>query len=528
MEKIWKILIIVAANIAVAFGLRFGGIPGPMDLIPYVGPVLLGILGLGIVITILVNVSQEKLKEAGLDAIGRATKSKGIKDFDKKSGRGHLANLRNKLLNRKKWEWPSGYEPKSFEDNRLLIFVLQDHALRLDTFLSKWYMMKNKFKSKFVNLNHQLERFGSPNTRSDLRREIKEYRSGSAINKDISGWTSLDNEVIEVINETAKKMIEAIKIVNELEAKIAAAATESEKETLRSEIEERTNEIINDMNAIKSRIVSANIRSGDQYGEFLRRLKPFGVHHEIRSYLLNLNDTYNPAGEYKHYYIVTKAGARFRRSPYLADERDTENATEGIEVDLSGVYVDEKNKRDVEESPILPRKLLNPRAMSQFIPNFIYFSTYLENSWNIFLRNFRSGDFAAKSRAITDYSAAFKSKVNVYSNDDAVPFSGAGGIRFDRRALSNPGKIPFKGARDYKKVDSVMLDEKFPTLTQAGITMFLEELARAAEIDSERVLNDFFAKFPEDKMTWPNSEEELIGAISNASTKERDEEDGNN
>lgn len=577
--------------LGILFAVQMTGIP-TFTLLGTASAVTLGVFGAGIIIYGLISAKQSTLSGAGLDWVGRAAKSGDVKDFDRKLGSGHAARLRNKLLNRGQFEWPARYEPQSYEDNRLLTFVQQDYALRLNIFLSKWYIIKNVIGGeygKFAELNKELDRFGIPYTRSDLRREVKEFRSGTDsdawaelyawidevgpikgtqktyspeelkllidavrgggvdINEitrannlrdrvykllkkgqQVSGWTAFDRTIIAVINETTKKMIEAIKTVNDFDARIAAAQTDAEKERLEAEKEEKIRDKINEINILKSRIVSAAGRTSYQYGEFVRRLKPFGVHHEVRSYLLNLYDTYNPTGEYEHHYIVTKPGAKFRGNANVMDERGAEDASENIEVDLHGIDIDEKNKRDIEGAKISPRKLLNPRAMSHFIPNFLEFAAYLENAWDVFLRNFRFGEFASRSRTTSDYAKAFKAGIDVHSNDDAVPFSGTGDMKFDRRALANPGKIPYKGPKYYKNSGSEK-DEKFPMLTQNGIIIFLDQLARAIEIDSERVLRDFATKLAKDKGTLPNTEQELIEAIENAAgSSSKGNKDANN
>lgn len=537
----------VGLFLLILYGVQTTGIP-TFSLLGTMGILTIAVLGGGIGLFALVSAKQSTLSGVGFDWAGRAAKSGETRNFDKQSRRGHAAWLRNKIRDRwqrlrgksgviTKWEWPAGYQPKSFSDNRLLTFVLLDYALRLDTLIAKWYMIKKIMFEKMEQLNSDLGifgfgeqvtgiRFGKPLTRSMLRQEIMSYRSGGVLadGSTISGWTSFDGELLDTMNKTTDLMFEAIRIINDYNAKIMMAKS-SQKKMLQSNKERELSAKIDELIVIRRKIVSAAAHADESYEQFSGkeglpgRLEAFGVHHEVRSLVLNLYDMYNPVGDYKHHYIITKPGAKFRKNEYVVIAG--EEAPEGIEVDIFGFEVDKKNEAEVENANVKPRKLLNPRAMSQFIPDFLAMRAELEKAWNTYLRNFRFGEFAEKSRTTSDHADAFKAKIDVHLNDDAVKFTGRGQIKFDRRALANPGKIPFKGIKSGR---TVIPDRIYPMVTVSGIQLYLEELIRSREWESARIIEEILAKFPEDSKQWPNSEQDLIDIVRFArgnATKEK-------
>ncbi len=228
-DMIWTIGCI-GLFLGILYGVQTTGIP-TFSLLGTMGIVTIGILGAGVVILALIKAKQSTLSGAGLDWAGRAAKSKDVRDFDKKSRKGRGAFFRNRIRNKwqrwrgksqaiTKWEWPAGYQPKSFSENRLLTFVLLDYALRLDTLIAKWYMVKKIMREKMQQLNNDLGRFGFTEleeesggksfTRSALRQDIMVYRSGgiSSDGRKISGWTTFDRVLLDAMNKATDLMFE--------------------------------------------------------------------------------------------------------------------------------------------------------------------------------------------------------------------------------------------------------------------------------------------------------------------------------
>ncbi|MBI2659956.1 hypothetical protein HYX07_02245 [Candidatus Woesearchaeota archaeon] len=536
-DTVWAV-VCVGVVVGILYGVQMTGIP-TFALLGTMGAVTIAILGGGFVIFALIKAKQSTLSGAGLDWAGRTAKSRETRNFDKQSRRGHAAVLRNKIRDKwqkwrgksqaiTKWEWPTGYQPKSFSENRLLTFVLLDYALRLDTLIAKWYMIKKIMREKMQQLNNDLGRFGFTEleeesggksfTRSALRQDIMVYRSGgiSSDGRKISGWASFDRVLLDEMNKATDLMFESIGIINKYNAEISRAKIPGKKKELQSAKKKALSAKIDELNAIRRRIDSAAAEADADYKQFLGeegagrigRIEAFGVHHEIRSLVLNLYDMYNITGDYKHHYMITKPDAKFRINEHTATAGGA--APEGIEVDMFGVEVDKKNETEVGKSVARPQKLVNPKAMSYFIPNFLAMRAELEKAWYAYLQNFRLGEFAAKSRTTSDYVKAFEERIDVHLNDDLVKFTGIGGIKFDRRALANPGKIPFKGINGFGKI---VPDNEYPMVTVSGIQIYLEWLIRAREWDSAKIIQDILARFPDDSKEFPNSEEELRDTI---------------
>ncbi|MBI2542286.1 hypothetical protein HYV80_06260 [Candidatus Woesearchaeota archaeon] len=529
-DMIWGI-----GCLGILFAIQLTGIP-TYGLVGTMSPYVMAVLGGGLVFALIYSAKQSTLSGFGFDAAGRAAKSKETRNFDRQSRKGRGAFVRNRIRDKwqkwkgksetiTKWEWEAGYQPKSFRENRLLTFVLLDYALRLDTLIAKWYAIKNDIQKKLQQLNKDLGRFGfaesleetgkQPFTRSALRQDIRAYRSGGTTSegKEISGWTSFDKVLLSTINKTTDLMFESILVVKDYNAAIGKTDSESKKKELQSAKKRALIEITGKLNEIRKRIDSAAEEAHSDFAQFfgeegavksIGRVEAFGVHHEVHSLVLNLYDMYNIAGDYRHHYIITKLGAKFRRDLHAAT--GGQDAPKGLEVDIFGVEVDKMNEAEVNRSGAKPQKLLNPKAMSHFIPNFLMMRAELEKVWQTYLQNFRFGELAAKSRTTSDYIKAFEEKKDVHLNDDLVKFTGIGGIKFDRRALANPGRIPFKGINEFKKAEP---DNRYPMVTVSGIQAYLEALIRAREWQSARIIQEILARFPDDSKDWPNSEEQL-------------------
>lgn len=504
-KKILLILGIIAADVAFNFGLSYAGIPSAIDFMPLVGTGLLAILGVAFGIVAVASISQGKLQEAGLSKLGEAAKAEQSIKLRRRFRKGYLTRLRNKAYGKidgylakieriSRWNAPEGYQLKSFEDNRVLVFAIMDYALRLDIFISKWFTLQSEVTSTKETIGQKINRLngelGERNKipKLELRSEIRDLRSGSINGNEKYGWAQFDKELIDAINRVTELMFEALK-------------SGSKSRDIAGELRRLLNNL-----GRKSDYVATS------YGKFNSRVAMYGTHHEIHSVILNAYDMYNPHAEYGHHYIVTKPNAKFRRISNIYDPGNIENAPAGMEVDVFGIEVDVANAAKVEKKGLKPKKLLNPREMSQFIHH-VGMVNYLQVEWRAILENLREGRFAAKTRRIPDYAEAFKpnSKKDVHLNDDSVILTGKGGTAFDRRALPNPGNIPFKGRKNFsiENWNEAVLDDTYPMLTIAGMQDYMRLLIEAREHEYNAKIDEYLTKLPDDYEGWPKSEADL-------------------
>ena len=511
-RKILVILGIVATDVAFIIGLRFTGIPGPIDYLPQVGIGLVVVICIALVVGLLANVSQNKLRKAGLEKAGEFAKAEDSIKLRRKFRKGYLSRMRNKanaafdsylakIEAITKWNLPEGYLPKSLEDNRILTFALMDYALRLDIFLAKFFVLSKKIQPKLSELNNALGEFNKT-PKADLRIEIRNLRSGS-LEEDSRGvrpygWAQFDAELLNSINRVSVLMFEALRARN-------TSAIQDELIKIRDNLRE------------KGRLAVIS------YNQFSKRASIFGLHHEINAYILNMYDIYDIGADFKHHYIAALPGARFRKNSDIFYPLDSYEAAAGTEVDIFGFDVESSNEG------IGSRKLLNPRKMSQFLPP-LQMAKYLQVEWYAMLENFRSGILAANTRRIPDYAEAFKpqSKKDVHLDDDAVVFTNSGGTAFDRRALANPGNLPFRGKKHFAVSNSegFVPDTKYPMLTVTGMQDYLRMLIEARERESKTVIDEFLARFPDDAGGWPDSEEDLVNVVRFAKNSEEKRQNG--
>lgn len=491
-------LAIVAAVLGVNYGLRLGGIPSLIDILPTISYFVAGAIALVGFIGIFGAISQSKLQKAGLSKVGEIAKADQSMKLRRRFRKGYLTRLRNKtnamfdsylakIEAISKWNLPEGYQPKSFEDNRILTFALMDYALRLDIFITKYHTLNKKVQARISGLHNDLGEFNKV-PKIDLRNEIRDLRSGSE-SSDIHtyGWAQFDAELLSALNRVTELMFKALR--------------------------SKRNDVIRDeMRMIRDSLRGKAKLAVGSYNKFSKRVGVYGIHHEMNSLVMNMYDMYNPGAEYRHHYIVTKPGARFRRASHIYDSGSSYPADDGIEVDIFG------NEAEAIKEPV-PRKLLHPKEMSQFISP-LKMVKYLQVEWYAMLENFRFGKFAANTRRIPDYAEAFKpeSKKDVHLDDDSVTFTNSGGTAFDRRALANPGNMPFKGRKDFaiSDPDQAIHDMKYPMLTIAGMREYLRLLIGARERESKAVIDEFLSKFPNDRGGWPDSEEDLNNVVRSA------------
>lgn len=569
METGTRKIILALGIIAGVLGLNYGGgivgIPNLFTYLPTISMVAAGILILGISIPVLASISQNSYAKAGLSKVGEMAKADQSIKLRRRFRKGYLTRLRNKSYAKidaylakyqaiSRWNKPEGYQPKSFEDNRVLLFAIMDYALRLDIFIAKWFSIK-KTADKVGRLNNELGEWNKV-PRFDLQLEIRDLRSGSDSGK---GWA----ELYEFIDRTrsikgTKKSYNADElkaIIDEVRRGERSIFDVTRAHGIRMKVDELLkqeqdrkygwtqfdSELIGGMNKVTElmfnslrvgaddrkrmivelRMVRDNLRSKADntaitYNKFSKRVSMYGIHHEIDSFVMNAYDMYNPAGSYEHHYLVTSPDALFRKREYHCDLGDTEKAAEGIEVDEFGFEVDATNESNVKGKNARPRKLFDPRRMSDFIHHVEMFEL-LQIEWYIMLENFRFGRFATKTRRVPDYAEAFKpeSKKDVHLDDDSVTFTEKGGTAFDRRALANPGNLPFKGRKLFNTrtptADDV--DDKYPMLTTAGMQDYMRLLIESREREFKTIIDEFLTKFPDDAGGWPDSEEDLNNVV---------------
>ena len=111
-----------------------------------------------------------------------------------------------------KWDIPEGREPKSFTENRLLLFALLDYSLRLDIFNAKRYnfdyIVSKKMTGLWSSLNQHYDR-------KRLRNEISAYRSGQQIGTFAVGWARFDKELLNNMKELLDLMYKSIRLARE-------------------------------------------------------------------------------------------------------------------------------------------------------------------------------------------------------------------------------------------------------------------------------------------------------------------------
>ena len=402
-----------------------------------------------------------------------------------------------------KWDIPEGREPKSFVENRLLLFALLDYSLRLDIFNVKRYNFDFIQKPKISMLwgPDGLVRYYD---RKLLRREIRDYRIGEQIGTFATGWARFDRELLERIRRIVELMYMAIRVTRE------------NSPTLEQELTNIAQEMIN----INARLNNLAASTETGYINFKGRYNPYGVWHHIRSIILNLYDMYNVYGVYEHDYLFPKPGAKFRINPYQADTNavNLPDAQRTVEVNLFGYDVERINLNQ----PL--RKLLNPREQSDFyrspsasegigeitLPTIM---NHLTNEWRGMVEDFRKGTYSPNSRTIQDYSTTMSEGIDVHMNDDAVT-NRVSGFAFDRRVLVNPGLWKYWGRRHYYgDVNDIVMESPYPRLTVLGIQSYLEALIKLRERDPERVINDFLNSYPLDLEREIRTKEDLVRAI---------------
>ncbi|MBI3034707.1 hypothetical protein HYY71_00145 [Candidatus Woesearchaeota archaeon] len=404
-----------------------------------------------------------------------------------------------------KWNRAEGYEPKSFRDNRVLLFALMDYSLRLDIFHTKWYAFEKVIIPKMNVLSGKIAKYRN---KKQVRRQIRDFRSlepgdistvrSTPRDEEIPsfGWTVFDKVIVQYMNRTLELMYDAMKVVN----------TATDERTRITELKNIRTELLR-IQSILSNISSAAAKSHNQ---FYGRVNALGVLHHIRSKILNIYDMHNMMGVYEHDYLFTRAEAKFRVDPYRT-YAGTMPAPRGIEVNRFGLEVDKVNKKDPADPP---KKLLSPRNDSEFIENFLEMLQNLNKEWKGFVFEFRRGVFSRQSRSIQDYADAFGAKIDVHLNDDAVEFKRQGGIAFDRRALANPGLFRYWGRMKHNDEGEKALPySPYPRLTVLGITAYLASVIEAREKGYEAILEEFLGRYPMDTGDLIQTERDLIEAV---------------
>lgn len=404
-----------------------------------------------------------------------------------------------------KWDRAEGYEPKSFLDNRVLLFALMDYSLRLDIFHTKWYAFDRLTIPKMNELSGKIAKYRNKKMvreqiagfRSEEPKDISTVRSTSGDEEIPSfGWVVFDKVIVQYMNRTLELMYDAMGVVN----------TATDEQTRNRGLKNIRSELLR----IQSVLSNINSAAAKSHNQFYGRVNALGILHHIRSKILNIYDMQNMMGVYEHDYLFTTAEAKFRVDPYRT-YYGTEHTSSGIEVNRFGWEVDKLNKKSPTDPP---RRLFNPRDESEFPENFLDMLQNLSKEWRGYVSEFRRGLFSRRSRSIQDYADAFERKIDVHLDDDAVPFTRQGGIAFDRRALANPGLSKYWGRMRYNDEGEKALPySPYPRLTVIGITAYLSALIEARERDYETILDEFLGKYPMDTGNLIQTERHLIEAI---------------
>jgi len=409
-------------------------------------------------------------------------------------------NLLSKMGIISKWRIPAGREPTSLSENRILLFAMLDYALRLDIFNSKKILFDTSKQDTLQQFN---EIQGRHPDRRALRQEMVNFRSGR------EGWTHFDRALLTALNMANDLIYRAMKVVNDnppdRDAQIRNLAAQ--------------------LNTVRTSLANIKQSTDQSYEQFSTRLAPFGIFHKIRSLQLQMNDMYNVSGvRYSHHYMfpVEYGHVYFRSNNYQAPQIDLNRLTEapkGTEFNLYG-------EEEINTPGRSPRKLVNPARDVEYMSNILAMRAESSKEWKAFLLDFREGTYSPNSRTVEDYGRAFKEKVDVHMNDDAVKFTKSTGIKFDRRALVNPGLWRYWGRVNYSDEEpstaGPLGESPYPRLTLLGIENYIYSLIIDREIEQKRVINEFMQIYPVELLAQPQTKEDVVRSIGVFSEKKKE------
>ncbi|MDP3766253.1 MAG: hypothetical protein Q8R04_07105 [Nanoarchaeota archaeon] len=443
--------------------------------------------------------SSKGARERGGEAVGIVWTQmwNAIKDSTKSGILSRIGWLRDKEF---KWRIAPGRELPVFVKNRLLMFILLDMCLRLDTFHAKRSTIFYNYIAPNAAVLHN-KVLVAPNTKVALE-FMRMYRSSPEPRR--QGWSYVSARLAEITSEMTKILTKMV-----IEGRLALREGEID-----------FTPPLNSFSRFAAEIGGLKSFIDTHYEEFSKRLEAMKALNALKFFKLKNYDMYNVSGKvHAHGFKMVPAGT------IVEDENENESVLDApTEVDLFGNVINDRNATlDRFGKPQgTPRRVKKEeRIKITDYDNVPQMLTWMAQDWDAFVRDFRSGELHEQTRNAEDYIREFANK---NFDDDRIERHGKG-TAFDLRALANPGSFVYWGRIRLEDTPrDIPMENPFPMMSSIGLAKYIDNLIRIKMVSYEEAKR-FMRVYPKDlglpgMRSWLNKEY-IVGTLEESPEEAR-------